>query len=84
MAEAAALTISATLTGLVLGFVYGWAGAQSLLGATLAEPGLVLPAVPWTMFGVFTVAAAVLTLVASVAPARRAMRVSPVVALAAT
>ncbi|MDR5700236.1 ABC transporter permease [Agromyces aerolatus] len=82
VAEAAALTVSATLAGLVLGFVYGWAGAQSLLGTTLAEPGLVLPGVPWAMFGILAVAAALLTLVASIGPARRAMRVSPVVALA--
>jgi putative ABC transport system permease protein len=83
VAEAAALTVSATLTGIVLGFVYGWAGAQSLLGTTLAEPGLVVPGVPWTLFGILALAAVALTLVASVAPARRAMRVSPVAALAA-
>ncbi|WP_308796424.1 ABC transporter permease [Agromyces silvae] len=83
IAEATALTVSATLTGIVLGFVYGWAGAQSLLGTTLTEPGLVLPGVPWVLFGILALAAVALTLVASVAPARRAMRVSPVVALAA-
>jgi putative ABC transport system permease protein len=83
VAEAAALTIAATLTGLVLGFVYGWAGAQSLLGGAQGEPAIVLPGVPWVMVGILALAAAALTFVASVAPARRAMRVSPVVALAA-
>lgn len=83
VAEAAALTVAATLTGIVLGFVYGWAGAQSLLGGAQGEPVIVLPGVPWVMFGVLALAAAALTLVASVAPARRAMRVSPVRALAA-
>jgi putative ABC transport system permease protein len=83
VAEAAALTIAATLTGLVLGFVYGWAGAQSLLGGAQGEPAIVLPGVPWTMVGILALAAAALTLVASIAPARRAMRVSPVVAIAA-
>ena len=66
----------------MLGFGYGWAGAQSLLGGAQGEPVLVLPGCPWVMFGVLLVAAGVLTLVASIAPARRAMRVAPVVALA--
>lgn len=80
--ESAALTVAATLTGLVLGFGYGWAGAQALLGGAQGEPVFVLPGIPWVMIGALIVAAGVLTLVASIAPARRAMRVSPVVALA--
>jgi putative ABC transport system permease protein len=82
VAESAALTVAATLTGIVLGFAYGWAGAQALLGAAQGEPVFVLPGIPWGLFGGLLVAAGVLTLVASIAPARRAMRVSPVVALA--
>ena len=82
VAESAALTVAATLTGLVLGFGYGWAGAQSLLGAVQGEPRLVVPAIPWVVFGVILVGAALLTIAASVAPARRAMRVAPVTALA--
>lgn len=82
VAESAALTLAATVTGVVLGFGYGWAGAQSLLGAAQGTPALVLPGVPWALFGGLLVAAALLTIVASIAPARRAMRVSPVVALA--
>lgn len=80
--ESAALTVAATLMGIVLGFGYGWAGAQALLGGAQGEPTFVLPGVPWALFGGLLVAAGVLTLVASIAPARRAMRVSPVVALA--
>jgi putative ABC transport system permease protein len=80
--ESAALTLAATFTGIVLGFGYGWAGAQALLGGAQAEPTFVLPGLPWVLFGGLLVAAGVLTLVASIAPARRAMRVSPVVALA--
>ncbi|PWC04350.1 ABC transporter permease [Agromyces badenianii] len=80
--ESAALTLAATATGIVLGFGYGWAGAQALLGGAQGEPVFVLPGIPWALFGGLLVAAAVLTLVASIAPARRAMRVSPVVALA--
>jgi putative ABC transport system permease protein len=82
VAESAALTLAATVTGIVLGFGYGWAGAQSLLGGAQGEGTIVLPGIPWAMFGVLLVAAGVLTLAASIAPARRAMRVAPVVALA--
>ncbi|WP_022893291.1 FtsX-like permease family protein [Agromyces subbeticus] len=80
--ESAALTLAATVTGIVLGFGYGWAGAQALLGGAQAEPVFVFPGIPWALFGGLLLAAGVLTLVASIAPARRAMRVSPVVALA--
>lgn len=80
--EAAALTLAATATGIVLGFGYGWAGAQALLGGIQGSPGLVAPGLPWLVVGSLFVAAAVLTAIASVAPARRATRVSPVVALA--
>jgi len=83
VAESAALTLAATATGIVLGFGYGWAGAQSLLGGIQEdEAAFVLPAIPWAMFAVLLAAAGVLTIAASIAPARRAMRVAPVVALA--
>jgi putative ABC transport system permease protein len=82
VAESAALTLAATLLGLVLGFGYGWAGAQALLGGAQGEPAFVVPGIPWAMFGGLLLAAGLLTLVASVAPTRRAMRVAPVVALA--
>ncbi|MCU1557465.1 MAG: transporter permease, partial [Microbacteriaceae bacterium] len=82
LAESAQLTIAAVLVGLVLGIFYGWAGAQSLLGSIKGSPGFVLPAVPLVLLGILAVAAAVLTLVASVAPSRRATRIAPVAALA--
>lgn len=82
LAEAAALTITATVLGLLLGFAYGWVGAQSLLGGVAGSPGLVAPGIPWPAIVVVVLAAVVLTLVASVAPSRRATRVSPVAALA--
>ncbi len=85
--EAAHITIAATLTGLVLGVAYGWAGAQSLLGAvpmppSFSAPTLVAPAVPWLPVAIIVVATAVLTLVAAVVPTRLATRVAPVAALA--
>ena len=85
--EAAHITIAATLTGLVLGIAYGWAGAQSLLGAvamppSFSAPTFVAPAVPWIPVVVIIVATAVLTLVAAVVPTRLATRVAPVEALA--
>ncbi|MUN06772.1 FtsX-like permease family protein [Agromyces luteolus] len=82
LAESTALTAAATVTGLVLGTFYGWAGAQSLLGSVQGEPLVILPSIPWGVVGVLIVAAGVLTLVASLAPSRRATAVSPVAALA--
>lgn len=77
--EAAQLTASALLVGLVLGVGYGWVGAQSLIGS---EVGVVVPSIsPWVV-GAIVLAGAVLTVAASVAPTRRATRIAPVVALA--
>ncbi|WP_449407651.1 FtsX-like permease family protein [Microbacterium maritypicum] len=86
--EATHITVAATLTGLVLGVVYGWIAAQSLLGSTPTLPdfepaGLVAPHVPWLPVVIIVAATAVLTLVAAAAPTRLATRVAPVEALAA-
>ncbi|TPW70793.1 FtsX-like permease family protein [Schumannella sp. 10F1B-5-1] len=80
--ESAQLTATAVLVGLVLGAFYGWCGAQSLLGSINGSPGIIVPDIPWVLLGVIVVAAAALTWVASLAPARRATRVAPVTALA--
>ncbi|MFC8682451.1 FtsX-like permease family protein [Microbacterium ureisolvens] len=85
--EAAHITVAATVTGLALGIAYGWAGAQSLLGAvpmppSFSAPTLVAPAVPWIPVAIIVIATAVLTLVAAVVPTRLATRVAPVEALA--
>jgi putative ABC transport system permease protein len=86
--EAAHITISAVVTGLVLGIVYGWAGAQSLLATVPVRPGapaaatFIAPAIPlWPVVAIVG-ATAVLTLVAAVVPTRLATRVAPVAALA--
>jgi putative ABC transport system permease protein len=80
LVESASLTTAAVLVGLVLGTFYGWVGAQSLLGAIAG--GVVAPALPVGLLAIVALAAVALTLVASVAPSRRATRVAPVVALA--
>jgi len=80
--EAAQLTIAAVVVGLVLGTFYGWAGAQSMLGAINGSPGLIFPVIPWAIVAVIVVLAALLTAAASVAPSRRATRIAPVAALA--
>lgn len=82
VAESAQMTIAAVGFGLLLGTGYGWAGAQSLLGAMFAGPGLVLPSVPWLLLVALATGAAALTLAAAQVPARRATSVSPVLALA--
>ncbi|WP_411155978.1 FtsX-like permease family protein [Microbacterium sp. NIBRBAC000506063] len=86
--EALHVTVTATVTGLVLGVAYGWIAAQSLLGSVtiydhVGPAGLVAPYVPWLPVTAIVVAAAVLTVVAAVAPTRLATRVAPVEALAA-
>jgi putative ABC transport system permease protein len=86
--EAAHITIAALATGLVLGIVYGWAGAQSLLGSVAIDPdGLAVGTVVWPAVPVWPIVAVVgatvvLTLVAAVVPTRLATRVAPVEALA--
>ena len=81
LAESIQMTVAAVAFGLVLGIVYGWAGAQSLLGS-IPGGGFVLPSVPWLVVVVAVLAAAVLSTAASIAPSHRATRISPVAALA--
>jgi len=85
--EAAHVTVTALLFGLLLGTAYGWVGAQSLLGSVpmpplWQTPTFVLPAVPVIPALVIVGATAVLTLLAAVVPTRLATRAAPVEALA--
>ena len=78
--EAVLVAAVAALLGSALGTVYGWLGARSALGSLAA----VTPVVPWLQLaGVLAVAIAA-GLLASVLPARRASRLSPVQGLATT
>lgn len=85
--EAAHVTVTALVFGLVLGVAYGWVAAQSLLGSVTVpplwtSPTFVAPAIPWVAVLVVVVLTAVLTLVAAVVPTRLATRVTAVEALA--
>ncbi|PFG44102.1 putative ABC transport system permease protein [Isoptericola jiangsuensis] len=65
--------------GIALGLVYGWAGSAAALGIM----GDVSLAVPWLDVTLVLLVAVVAGLVASVVPARTALKASPVEALAA-
>ncbi len=85
--EAAHVTITALVFGLLLGAAYGWVAAQSVLGSVpmpplWQAPTFVLPAVPLVPTLIVIGATAVLTLVAAVVPTRLATRAAPVEALA--
>lgn len=76
--EGILIALVGTLTGIVGGFLYGWAGA-----AIIFTPlGNVQLTVPWAQIGWVIIVAAAAGAVASVLPSRSAVKVSPVAALA--
>jgi putative ABC transport system permease protein len=81
LAESAQIVAASVVSGVVLGVLYGWAGAQSLLGS-LPGGGLFAPSVPWMLIVIVFIVATVLATGAAIAPTRRAVTVSPVRALA--
>lgn len=76
--EGLLIAIVGTVLGVVLGLVYGWSGAATVLGSF----GEVSYAVPWRDIALALLVSVVAGLLASVLPARRAVRTSPVEALA--
>ncbi|MGY2742894.1 ABC transporter permease [Arthrobacter sp. UYCu723] len=76
--EAALIAGVAAIIGSVLGTVYGWAGAQSAL-SNFAE---VTPVIPWGQIMAVVAVATIAGLLASVVPAHRAAKLSPVEGLA--
>ena len=79
MAESTQMTLAAFCTGVVLGVFYGWVAAQSMVGS---QVGLVIPVVPWALIVGVAVFGVALACIAAAGPARRATKVSPVLALA--
>lgn len=76
--EAVLVAGVAAVMGSALGVVYGWLGAKAALGPVVD----VVPAVPWLQLLAVLAVAVVAGLLASVLPARRAARLSPVQGLA--
>ncbi len=77
--EAVLVAGVAAVLGVLIGGAYGLIGAASVLG----EVGDVVLDVPWLQVGAIVVVATLAGLLASVLPARRAARTSPVAAIAA-
>ena len=77
--ESCQMTLAALGFGVLLGVFYGWVAAQSLLGS---QAGFAPPSIPWPIIAGVVVFGFALAITAAVAPARRAIRVSPVAALA--
>lgn len=76
--ESVALSASAVIFGIVLGLVYGSAGAQALIGS---QNGGLVWGLPFVVLLLVAAAGVVLVLVSSQGPARRAVAVAPVEAL---
>jgi len=77
--EAVLVAGVASVLGVVVGGSYGLIGAASVLG----EVGDIVLDIPWLQVGAIVVVATLAGLLASVLPARRAARTSPVAAIAA-
>ncbi|HRO92306.1 ABC transporter permease [Citricoccus sp.] len=82
--EAVLISGVAALIGSALGTVYGGFGAHTVFGEMAAGIGqsVVWPAVPWPELGLIVLVSVAAGLLASVAPSRRATRLSPVQGLA--
>ncbi|KQU46676.1 ABC transporter permease [Rhodococcus sp. Leaf278] len=81
VSESTQMVVASMGFGLILGIVYGWAAAQSLLGS-LDSRGLTAPTLPWAVIAGTVLCGGLLALGASLTPARRANQISPVLALA--
>ncbi|TIH39875.1 ABC transporter permease [Subtercola vilae] len=82
LAESIQLTVVGGVAGLVLGVFYGWAGVLAAIASDHHIGGFFWPTIaPWIIISIVA-GAVVLAVVASAVPARSAVRVSPVRALA--
>ena len=82
LVESGQLTLTGGLSGIVLGVLYGWAASVTALSSDHHIGGYFLPTVPAALIGIVVAAAAALAVLASLLPARRALSMSPVEALA--
>lgn len=78
-AEGVLIAVTGAAVGAVLGLGYGWAGSAVILGGM----GDLRLGVPWTELGAVAAVALLAGLLASVLPARSAVRTPPVAALGA-
>lgn len=79
--EGVLIALVGALVGVIAGLLYGWAGASIVLGGIGGGDGVRL-GVPWPQLAAVAVVALAAGLLASVLPARSAVRQSPVAALA--
>jgi putative ABC transport system permease protein len=80
--ESLQLTLAGSVCGIVLGVLYGWAAALTALSSDHHIGGYFLPTIPLPVVLSVVGLSAVLAVLASLAPTRRANAVSPVAALA--
>lgn len=78
-AEAVLLAGVGLVLGVLLGTLYGWAGARALLYGAAPVSGVVVPSAQIATIAVVAIVAALL---ASVLPGRRATRIAPAAAMA--
>lgn len=76
--EATLISLTSTVSGLIVGTAFGWIGSYMVFSAIGKVPFVV----DWTIYAVLALIALLAALLSSVLPARRAVKSSPVVALA--
>ncbi|EIK80083.1 SalY-type ABC antimicrobial peptide transport system permease component [Gardnerella vaginalis 55152] len=76
--EATLISLTSTVSGLIVGTAFGWIGSYMVFSAIGKVPFVI----DWTIYAVLALIALLAALLSSVLPARRAVKSSPVVALA--
>lgn len=76
--EATLISLTSTVSGLVIGTAFGWIGSYMVFSVIGKVPFVV----DWTIYAVLALIALLAALLSSVLPAHRAVKSSPVVALA--